>query len=164
MFANQSARLYGIDLSGHFLLARTEQWGEFTASGVLNYVRGTNETTGDDLYNIMPLNAKLTVAQKLGNWSHRAELQLVSAKTDVSDVRQEMQTPGYGLVNLRASYEPKQVRVDFGVENLFDKFYSLPLGGAYSGQGSTMSLNTIPWGIPVPGKGRSVYVGLNIKF
>jgi iron complex outermembrane receptor protein len=163
-FANQSARLYGIDLSGHFLLARTEQWGEFTASGVLNYVRGTNETTGDDLYNIMPLNAKLTVAQKLGNWSHRAELQLVSAKTDVSDVRQEMQTPGYGLVNLRASYEPKQVRVDFGVENLFDKFYALPLGGAYSGQGSTMSLNTIPWGIPVPGKGRSVYVGLNIKF
>ena len=122
------------------------------------------ETTGDDLYNIMPLNAKLTVAQKLGNWSHRAELQLVSAKTDVSDVRQEMQTPGYGLVNLRASYEPKQVRVDFGVENLFDKFYALPLGGAYSGQGSTMSLNTIPWGIPVPGKGRSVYVGLNIKF
>ena len=163
-FANQSAQLYGVDLSGHVQFAKTEHWGRFTASGVLNYAKGTNETTGDNLYNIMPLNAKLAVTQEIGEWSHTVELQMVSAKSSVSNVRQEMQTPGYGLTNLRTSYESKQVRVDLGVENLFDKSYALPLGGAYSGQGSTMSLNSIPWGIPVPGKGRSLNVGLNFKF
>jgi iron complex outermembrane receptor protein len=163
-YVNQSARLYGLDVSGHFPLAKTESWGEFNASGVLNYVNGKNRTTGDDLYNIMPLNTKLAVAQKIGLWSNSVELQLVKRKNNVSDVRQEMQTGGYGLLNLRASYEWKQARFDLGVENLFDKFYSLPLGGAYTGQGATMSLNTVPWGIPVPGMGRSVYAGATLKF
>jgi iron complex outermembrane receptor protein len=42
----------------------------------------------------------------------------------VSDVRNEIKTAGYGLTNLRTSYTWKQVRVDLGVENLFDKFYA----------------------------------------
>jgi iron complex outermembrane receptor protein len=50
------------------------------------------------------------------------------------------------------------------VENLFDKFYSLPTGGAYTGQGSTMQINGIPWGIAVPGVGRSIYAGINVTF
>ena len=41
---------------------------------------------------------------------------------------------------------------------------ALPLGGAYVGQGSSMMLNTVPWGVAVPGHGRSVYVGFNYKF
>jgi iron complex outermembrane receptor protein len=54
-------------------------------------------------------------------------------------VRNEIQTAGYSLTHLRGSYTWKKVRVDFGVENLFDKFYYLPTGGAYTGQGTTMS-------------------------
>ncbi|MBK7356184.1 hypothetical protein [Propionivibrio sp.] len=52
-------------------------------------------------------------------------------------------------MNLRASYQWRQARIDFGVENLFDKRYDLPLGGAYVGQGSTMALNAanMPRGI-----------------
>ena len=38
------------------------------------------------------------------------------------------------------------------------------LGGAYTGQGMTMSTNGIPWGIAVPGMGRSLYAGLTVKF
>ncbi len=162
-YANQSARLYGINLSGHMPLARTAA-GDIGFKGLLNYTRGTNETTGDDLYNIMPLNAKLAVTQTTGGWANSAELVMVSAKDNVSDVRNEIKTPGYSLVNLRGSYSWKTVRLDFGVENLFDKFYYLPTGGAYTGQGTTMSTNGIPWGIAVPGMGRSVYVGVNVKF
>jgi hypothetical protein len=65
-------------------------------------------------------------------------------------MRNEIKTPGYSLVNLRTSYSWKQVRVDFGVENLFDKFYYLPTGGAYTGQGTTMTNPALPnypqWG------------------
>jgi iron complex outermembrane receptor protein len=56
------------------------------------------------------------------------------------------------------------VRLDLGVENLFDKYYASPLGGAYVGQGTTMMTNGIPWGVAVPGMGRSIYAGFNLKF
>jgi iron complex outermembrane receptor protein len=168
-YVNQSARLYGVDISGKALVASISQYGDFTVSGVVNYVRGENRDTGDDLYNIMPLNAKLALTQKLGRWTNTVEGQFVAAKDDVSDVRNEIETDGYSLFNLRSSYEWKQVRLDVGVENLFDKGYALPLGGAYLGQGTTMAINPPAgnqpqWGTPVPGMGRSVYVGMNVKF
>jgi iron complex outermembrane receptor protein len=161
-YTNQSARLYGIDLSGRMPLAKTGL-GELGLKGLLNYTNGKNRDTGDDLYNIMPLNAKLTLTQKLGGWDNGIELVMVEAKSKVSDVRNEIKTAGYSLVNLRASYSWKQTRVDFGIENLFNKFYSLPLGGAYTGQGTTMGL-ALPWNVAVPGMGRSLYAGVNYKF
>jgi iron complex outermembrane receptor protein len=162
-YENQSARLYGIDLSGRMPLARTGV-GTFGLKGLLSYVRGTNRTTGDDLYNIMPLNARLTLTHAIGGWDNALEWVLVDAKDKVSDQRNEIPTAGYGLLNLRASYAWRQARVDFGVDNLFDKFYYQPLGGAYTGQGTTMSINAIPWGIAVPGPSRSLYAGVTVKF
>lgn len=163
-YANQSARLYGVDLSGHLPLAKNTGFGSFSLAGMLNYVNGRNRSTDDDLYNIMPLNAKLALSQKLGAWTNTFELQLVRGKDDVSHVRNEVKTEGYGLLNLRSSYEWKQARVDVGIENLLDKHYSPPLGGAYVGQGATMSGTAVPWGVTVPGMGRSIYAGLNVQF
>ncbi|MGB5561281.1 MAG: TonB-dependent receptor [Sedimenticolaceae bacterium] len=162
-YANQSARLYGIDLSGQMPLANNN-WGRWGLKGLVNYTNGKNKDTGDNLYNIMPLNGRFTLTQEKDGWSNGIELVLVDRKDDVNEVRNEVETPGYALVNLRASHSWKQVRVDFGVENLFDKFYSLPTGGAYTGQGSTMQINGIPWGIAVPGMGRSIYAGINVTF
>lgn len=166
-YANQSARLYGIDLSGKMPLGKTT-FGEFGLKGLLNYTNGKNRDTGDDLYNIMPLNAKLTLTHKLGGWDNALEFVMVKAKDDTSTVRSEIKTSGYNLVNLRASYSWKQARVDFGVENLFDKFYYLPTGGAYTGQGTTMTNPALPnypqWGTAVPGMGCSLYAGVNVKF
>ncbi len=163
-YVNQSARIYGIDLSGKKLLTESG-WG---IKGLINYTNGKNETTGDDLYNIMPLNGKFAVTQKAGGWDNSAELVVVDAKNNVSDMRNEIKTPAYNLVHLRGSYAWKQLRVDFGVENVFDKFYYLPTGGAYTGQGTTMSNPALPnypqWGTAVPGMGRSLYTGLNYKF
>ena len=162
-YANQSARLYGLDLSGYMPLAKSAV-GDFGLRGLLNYTRGENRDTGGNLYNIMPLNAKMAVGHKIGGWDSSLELALVKSKDDTSEVRNEIKTPGYGLTNLRTSYSWKQVRLDLGVENLFDKMYYSPLGGAYVGQGTTMSTNGIPWGIAVPGMGRSIYTGINFKF
>ncbi|WP_306605138.1 TonB-dependent receptor [Azonexus sp.] len=170
-YANHSARLYGIDVSGQMPLARTAA-GELGLKGLLNYTRGKNRETGDDLYNIMPLNAKLTLTQQTGAWDNALEIVGVAPKRKVSEARNEMKTSGYSLVNLRASHSWKQVRLDFGIENLFDRYYEMPLGGAYLGQGTTMmaTANNMPmgvvplWGAPVPGMGRSLYAGINVKF
>ena len=163
-FVNQSAHLYGIDISGFYPIAEHTSYGSFTATGIINYVSGENEDTNDNLYNMMPLNGKFAVVQNWGKWTNTAELELVDKKDEVSDTRNEMETSGYGLFNLRSSYEWKDVRINVGVENVFDKFYEDPLGGAYMGQGQTMSGDGVDWGTAVPGMGRSVYVGFNYKF
>ena len=163
-FVNQSARLYGLDISGHYPLAKGTRFGRFTARGALSYVRGENRDTGDNLYNMMPLNLKLAVEQQYGGWTNSLEAELVDNKSDVSSVRNELETDSYALLHLRSSYEWKQLRLDLGVENLFDKFYNHPLAGAYVGQGKTMSGTGVPWGIAVPGMGRSLYAGVNYSF
>jgi iron complex outermembrane receptor protein len=116
----------------------------------------------------MPLNAKLSLTQELGPWRNTLEAELVAAKNDVSQVRNEMQTAGYGLIHLRSRYEKKSWSAEVGVENLFDRFYDLPLGGAYVGQGTTMTIPPLPnepqWGTPVPGPGRSFYASVNVRF
>ena len=163
-FVNQDARLYGIDVSGFMPLARTERLGTFTLNGLLNYVRGENRTTGDNLYNIMPLNTTLAVVQRLGGWTGSVEWLWVDAKDRLSWERNEQGTDSYDLFHLRGSYAWKQVRLDVGVENLFDRLYSHPLGGAYLGQGKTMSGTDVAWGTTVPGMGRSFYTALTVKF
>jgi iron complex outermembrane receptor protein len=163
-FVNQSAHIYGMDVSGHFPLAESTAYGNFTATGMLNYVRGENDTTDDNLYGIMPLNAKLAVVQQRNGWTNTAEVEVVTDKKDVSQVRNELETKGYELLHLRSSHAWQGARIDFGIENVFDKFYNHPLGGAYLGQGKTMSGTDVPWGVSVPGMGRSIYVGMNFKF
>lgn len=163
-YANQSARLYGIDLSGNLLLGRSDELGSFTAKGTVAYVRGDNLKTGDGLYNIMPLNGRFSLLHRLGGWSNTAELVLSGGKNHVSQVRNEVKTEAYELLNLRSSYEWKHARIDLGIENVFDRNYTLPLGGAYVGQGPSMTTNGIPWGVIVPGMGRSYNVAVNLNF
>ncbi|KIF82930.1 TonB-dependent receptor [Noviherbaspirillum autotrophicum] len=164
--ANRDARLYGLDLSGFAGLGKLAGFGAFTGKGVISYVDGKDTSTGERLYNIMPLNARLTLEHRMGNWTTTIEEVLVSAKSQVSQVRNEIKTAGYGLLNLRTSYDTKRYRVDIGIDNALNKFYAQPLGGAYIGQGTTMSLNGAgaPYGIAVPGMGRSLYAGLSVKF
>ena len=163
-YANQQARLQGLDLSGHALLHRSERLGSISGTLLVNQVRGRNTATDDDLYNLMPLNAKLTLQQQLGGFTAAAEWVAVAAKTRTSRVHNEVRTPGYTLLNLRGSYEWQNARLDLGVENLFNRFYSLPLGGAYVGQGPSMTSAGIPWGVLVPGMGRSIHLALNLSY
>lgn len=157
-FVNQSAHLYGVDMSGYFPLLQGGPLGDLKMTGVLSYVRGRNPDSDDNLYHIMPLNAKLALVQRSGSWTNTVEGVFVDAKTRVSEVRNELETSGYGLLNLRSSYEWKQLRVDVGVENLFNRFYDSPLGGAYLGQ------RPMVYGTAVPGAGRSIYAGMNLRF
>ncbi|MEO5364997.1 MAG: TonB-dependent receptor [Magnetococcus sp. WYHC-3] len=163
-YVNQSAHLQGIDVSGSYLLAADSAYGDFTLSGLLGYVRGVNDTTDDDLYNMMPLNGKLGLEQRKGSFSNTLEWELVGGKTHVSSVRNEVETAGYGLLHYRGSYQWKQISFDYGVKNILDQFYNPPLGGAYVGQGKTMSDTGVAWGVPVPGPGRSVYLGMTVTF
>lgn len=167
-YANQDAKLYGVDFAARSHIASTDRFGSLAADLVGSYTRGRNDDTDDNLYSVMPLNATLSMTQDIGRWHNTLEGEFVAAKEDVSAVRNEMPTVGYGLLHLRARYEADQWNVECGVENLLDRYYEHPLGGAYVGQGTTMTVPPAPnqprWGTPVPGAGRSVYAAVNLKF
>ena len=162
-FANRSARLYGVDVYARLPIARTGI-GEVSVEALVNYTDGKNRDSGDGLYNIMPLNAKIALTHRLGGWDNALELVLVDAKDDVSAVRNEISTGSYQLLNLNLSHNWSRVRVDLAIENVLDESYALPLGGAYIGQGTTMSMNGVRWGIAVPGMGRSFNAGVTLRF
>ena len=162
-YMNEDARIYGFDLSAKAPIARTA-YGDFSVAGMLSDANGKDISLNTGLYNMMPLNGKVTLIHRLGGWEGDVEFVAVADKNYVSAQRNEMWTAGYGLFNLRGAYNWQNVHFNFGVENLFNRLYDPPLGGAYVGQGRTMSLNGVPWGTPVPGLGRTLYAGMKVDF
>ncbi|WP_423186869.1 TonB-dependent receptor [Alishewanella sp. d11] len=162
-YQNQHARLMGADLSWKTQLAE-HKTGVWQLDGTLSYIDAKNTDTDSGLYNVVPWQGRISLTHRLAGWDNSLEWQLVSSKNRVSAIRNEQTTGGYGLLNLRLSHSWQQLRLDLGVENILDKFYYLPQGGTYVGQGMTMSINGIPFGIGVPGMGRTVYAGFNLSF
>ena len=110
------------------------------------------------------MQSTLRLSHQLNGWHSSVEWQLVDQKDEVSLIRNEVATAGYGLLNMQVSHAWENLRIDAGVDNLLDKFYFNPSGGTYTGQGMTMSLNGIASGIAVPGMGRAFYVAMNVRF
>jgi iron complex outermembrane receptor protein len=164
-FANHDAQLYGVNLDGKVTVWDGLAYGRGVLRGQLAYVRG-QRTDGINLYHVMPINAKLALDHELGGWVSSAEVQLVGAKTDVSEVRNETTTPAYALLNLRTGYRWQNVRLDVGIDNVFNKFYYLPLGGAdlVNYQSVSMMGSSPIWGYNVAGQGRSFNTRLTVSF
>jgi iron complex outermembrane recepter protein len=161
-FANHDAELYGVDISGKVNLWNHEASGSGELRGTLGYVHGRDLDSGTNLYHMMPLNGLLALEQHVAGWTNAVEVQMVGSKTLVDDLRLEPETAGYLLVNLRTAYEWKNLRVDVGVTNLFDRFYSLPLGGVnfdnYMASGWMGRIG------PLAGQGRSFNIGVTQTF
>ena len=159
-FANHDAKLYGANLTWQLPLASSARWGRFMATGNAAYTRG-KRSDGGDLYRMMPFNALLAVEHKLGAWSSRIETKIVARKDKVDARRFEPETGGYALVNLRSSVAlSKMASLSTGVSNLFNRAYADPLGGVYlsglkANGGALQAL---------PAEGRSIDVGLQLKF
>ncbi|NOT71245.1 MAG: TonB-dependent receptor plug domain-containing protein [Hyphomicrobium sp.] len=166
-FANHDAELYGVNISGSMPLAVSPAFGRFALTGVAGYVHGENADTGVSLYHMMPLNGRLSLTHALGGWTSAIELDLVGGKRNVDTTRNELETAGYALVNLRTAYDTGGVRFDLGVENLFDTYFEHPLGGHYiePTMGNRLpSLGGRQDKDNVPGVGRSLYAGVTVRF
>ncbi|MEW6257764.1 MAG: TonB-dependent receptor plug domain-containing protein [Pseudomonadota bacterium] len=164
-FANFDAWMYGINIDGKLALWDDTAYGQGVFRGNLNYVRG-QRTDGIDLYHMMPLNATLALDHTLGNWNTTFEVQLVAAKTLVNEVRNELETSSYALLNFRTSYQLGRMNIAFGVDNILDTEYDLPLGGAnlVNYEVSSMMGTSTAWGYPVAGPGRSINTRVTVNF
>ncbi|MFS1703586.1 TonB-dependent receptor plug domain-containing protein [Alteromonas sp. AMM-1] len=162
-YNNQAARLFGVDANAQYQF-NTANWGSFVVEGIVSITRAENTETDSGLYQTLPLHGNLAINHVSGPWQTQITWEFAAAKTNISEVRNEIETAGYGLLGLQTGYVTEQFRVDLGVENLLDKFYFDPTAGTYTGQGMTMSMNGIPFGIGVPGMGRSAFISGTLYF
>lgn len=150
-FANTQARIWGADIA-----FGTRISGPLRLDGVASHVRGTRRDIADNLYRLMPSNARLSLAWDTGSWSLSAELQAVAAQNRVSTANSEAATPGYLLVHLGGHWQLKQgLRLDAGIENLFNRFHTDHLAGYNRNSGSD-----VPLGARLPGPGRGAHLRL----
>ncbi|WP_414041780.1 TonB-dependent receptor plug domain-containing protein [Acidithiobacillus sp. M4-SHS-6] len=157
-FVNQNAEIWGVNANAKLRLLQTRKFGDFDARAQLAFVQGQNLSTHAPLYRIMPLEGLLTLQQDWGPWQNWIGETLVAAKGRADPIRNEVRTPGYGLLDLGTRFTHGSWQASLSLLNLLNQFYYQPLGGAYLGQ------KPYAWGIAVPGQGRSVNLSLNYRF
>lgn len=158
-FANQEAEFYGVDVNGGIDLRRGEGGNVTRIDASLSWLQANNLADGGPVYRQMPLNARVGLEHRQGSLELFGEVEWVAEKTRVDATRNEPTTNDYALVNLGAAYTVGKVRLSVEAQNLLDAAYDLPLGGVSLGDyGVTGVLR------PVPGRGRSINVGISTRF
>ena len=162
LFANQEARLYGVDSIASYTLSDSSEAGVFRLTGSGGFARGQDLTTRTNLYHVMPLHGSIALEHERGPWSNALELHAVDRKTEIDATRLEPQTPGYAILNLRTAYERRAVRLDFAITNLLDRQYENPLGGTWQ---SALYPPGYPGATfhPLPAPGRSLDAEVTVK-
>jgi iron complex outermembrane receptor protein len=150
-FANTNAEIWGADIAFGAKIA-----GPLRIDGVASYARGTRRDVADNLYRMAPANGRLAFVWEAACWSLSIEGQAVTAQKKVSATNDEAASKGYVLANIYGHWLVRDgVRLDAGIENLFDRRYLEHLAGYNRIAGSD-----VPLGARLPGSGRSAFVRL----
>ncbi len=149
-----SARLYGFETGAELSLG-----SHFALDTSLAYVRG--RAGSDNLYRISPLHGITGATATYGNTSLRLECEWAARQSKTSAFLGEPNTSGFALAHLRIAHDlPDQgLRLEAGIENLFDKNYSMHTSGRNRVPG-----NAVPIGERIPSASRAAYVGLSWEF
>lgn len=150
-FDNTDAEIWGADIAFGAKIT-----GPLRIDGVASYVRGRRQDINDNLYRMTPANGRLTLAWETASWSLSLEGQAIAAQKKLSSTNGEAPSSGYLLANIYGYWRTRDgLRLDFGVENLFDRYYLEHLAGY-----NRISGSDVPLGTRLPGSGRSAFVRL----
>lgn len=147
-FNNVNAELYGFDMDWRWQLS--PNW---SLSGLVNYVRGERRDVSDDLYRIAPTNVANRLTFAANRWDVTVESVLYASQDRVSGTNRELESAGYGVINLSARWRlTPALELAGGVDNVFDKTYRPHLGG-YNRAGNP----DVGIGERLPGYGTNVF-------
>ncbi len=161
---NLDAKLWGYTLDGEWLLARDHQWlGKLSSDFKVNYQRGERDDDSSSLYQQMPLQVSLGLAQNYDNrLSQRLSVEWVDDKTRVDRRRAEPRTDNYWLLNWQGAWHIRQFTLSVALNNLLDEDYDLPLGGVYYAGWKAGDMSG-PFAA-MPGQGRNAQFGISYTF
>ncbi|MCP5385414.1 MAG: TonB-dependent receptor [Novosphingobium sp.] len=152
-FANVGAELYGADIAFGLRLA-----GPLRLDGVATWLRGRRTDIADNLYRIAPTSGRLALAWDAGDWSLAFELEGATAQKRVSLSNSEQPGEGHVVAGIFGHWQMRHgLRIDWGIENLFDRRYADFLSGYNRNAGGD-----VPLGSRLPGMGRSAFVRMRL--
>lgn len=156
-YSNTNAEIYGLDTNWN--LSINNQW---SADGVVSYVRGKRTDVKDNLYRIAPTNARISVNYQSAQLPLEISVESIiyARQKHVASYANESQTAGYGIVNLSAQWTVNnQLQVRSGITNLFDRYYANHLNSVNRNGGSDIAVGEV-----IPGMGRTLYVQAKVEF
>jgi len=156
-YSNTNAEIYGLDTNWN--LSINNQW---SADGVVSYVRGKRTDVKDNLYRIAPTNARISVNYQSAQLPLEISVESIiyARQKHVASYANESQTAGYGIVNLSAKWTVNNaLQVHSGINNLFDRYYANHLNSVNRNGGSDIAVGEV-----IPGMGRTLYVQAKVEF
>jgi iron complex outermembrane receptor protein len=154
-FSNVDAAFYGVDVEYGLRLPLG-----FDLEGVLSYVRGERRDVDDDLYRIAPLRGRTALRYRRGAWSAAIEGVYAARQQNAAAENDEIETPGYGILNLFFRWEPGAgLGISAGVDNVLDAFYQDHLYGLNRVRDSAVAV-----GERLPGYGRSFFGSISWRW
>ena len=158
-FQNLDAEVYGAEFSADYIINDI-----ISIYGATSYARGKDTTHNDNLYRFAPLRGVVGIKAQYKGLEGLLETKFVAKQDKVAQYNNEQETPSYQIINLRGRYKLNDdIGINFGVENLLDKYYYDHLSGINRVDNAALG-GTLAIGDKVPGTGRSVYFGINYKF
>jgi len=156
-YSNTNAEIYGLDTNWN--LSINNQW---SADGVVSYVRGKRTDVKDNLYRIAPTNARISVNYQAAQLPLDISVESIiyARQKHVASYAKESQIAGYGIVNLSAKWTVNNsLQVHSGITNLFDRYYANHLNSVNRNGGSDIAVGEV-----IPGMGRTLYVQAKVEF
>jgi iron complex outermembrane receptor protein len=123
-YANVDAQLVGASVDGTMPLS-----SRFFLSGGAAWIQGTKDTDAglglesENLAEMPPLTGRLALRWQSPRYFTELEGVGATAQDRVDTDLLEQQTPGWGIVNLKAGANYKHWRLTLSLDNLFDKSY-----------------------------------------
>ena len=157
VYSNTKAEIYGLDTNWN--LSINNQW---SADGIVSYVRGKRIDTRDNLYRIAPTNARFSLNYQAAQSPFEITIESIvyARQKHVAGYANEAQTAGYGIVNLSAHWTmSNQLQIRSGITNLFDRYYANHLNSVNRNNGSDIAVGEV-----IPGMGRTLYVQAKVQF
>lgn len=148
------------DFVGFECVAGHELPGNFSLNTHLSYTAARNRDQGGALYRIAPLRGLVDFAWQEGRWDLHLECVWAAAQRRTATIQNEAATPGFACWNLRAGVGlSERIRLETGIENLFNQHYRDHLGGINRVGGGDLAI-----GSPIPSAARSGYLMLRCAF
>lgn len=150
-----SVNLYGVEAEAGY--AVNEYVG---LRGNLSYVRGRNESMGENLYRIMPLHGAIDLDLTYGPLSGTIEVAMAARQDEVSDYNGEQPTAGWAVLNLSAGYTLREgTRIVVGLDNVLNQKYAIHTSGV-----NQVRMSDVGVGQRLPEAGRFVYTGVTFAY
>lgn len=160
-FVNLDATLYGIEASGQWALGGNTYFGQWQLQADVRLNRGKRDSSDEPLYQQRPLNSTLSLQHQLGKMQTKLTWQWQDGKNRLDSRRLENPTASYALLDFNSQWQHKQLTLSFGISNLLDKDYELPLGGVNIAEYRQDNSNGFS---QLKGAGRSVSAGIRYSF